>query len=343
MNIPIENIYYLLCYAWNRLEEKDTLANVGALDSTDLLDLFARVLVPGVRRLLRRGLDRGYLPQRDEIAGVRGKLLVTATLRGNLLRFGRSECEWDELEYDTLPNRILKNTLQRLHDAADLDRNTRNDVVDLLRWFAPIKSIELQTKHFRRIQLHRNNRIYEFLLHICEFIHEHWLPEESGSGRKFREFERKGLHRLFEKFIFHFCSREMPDWKVSPLQIKWKVECQNDDAKRWLPLMKTDVCLEREGRAIIVDAKFYAEALKAGQYGSEKLISAHLYQLYTYLRQQSTECGWEQAEGILIYPYTNRPINADFTTHGHRIRAMTLNLAQPWSRVAQELMQIVNA
>src|SRR6202789_3313494 len=102
--IPITNIYYLLCYAWDVLEEKDALADVNTLDSTDLIDLFARVLVNGTRRLIRRGLDRGYLPREDEILGVRGKLLVTQTLRHNLLRHGRAACAWDELEYDTLPN-----------------------------------------------------------------------------------------------------------------------------------------------------------------------------------------------------------------------------------------------
>ena len=96
--IPITNIYYLLCYAWDVLEEKETLADVDALDSTDLINLFARVrLVNGTRRLLRRGLDRGYLAREDEIPGVRGKLLVTQTLRRNLLRHGRAACLQDEL------------------------------------------------------------------------------------------------------------------------------------------------------------------------------------------------------------------------------------------------------
>ena len=144
--IPIANIYYLLCYAWDALEEKETLADVDALDSTDLLDLFARVLVNGTRRLLRRGLDRGYLPREDEIPGVRGKLLVTQTLRRNLLRQGRAACAWDELEYDTLPNRILKTTLQRLHDAEVLDPATRADVYDLLRWLTPVRKMELHAE-----------------------------------------------------------------------------------------------------------------------------------------------------------------------------------------------------
>ncbi len=41
MSIPIENIYYLLCYAWNKLDEKDRVA-VSAEDYTKLLDLLAK-------------------------------------------------------------------------------------------------------------------------------------------------------------------------------------------------------------------------------------------------------------------------------------------------------------
>jgi 5-methylcytosine-specific restriction enzyme subunit McrC len=214
--IPIANIYCLLCYAWDVLEEKETLADVGALDSTPLLDLFARVLVNGTRRLRRRALDRGYLPREDEIPGVRGKLLVTQTLRRNLLRHGRTACAWDELEYDTLPNRLLKSTLQRLHDAEELDPDTRADVRDLLRWLAPVRTIELHAEHFRRVQLHRNNRIYAFLLHICEFVHKHWLPAEHGGARRFRDFVRDGLPDLFENFVFNFYRHELPTgWDVS--------------------------------------------------------------------------------------------------------------------------------
>ena len=341
-DIPIANIYYLLCYAWDVLEEKDTLADVDALDSTDLLDLFARVLVNGTRRLLRRGLDRGYLSREDEIPGVRGKILVTQTLRRNLLRHGRAACAWDELEYDTLPNRILKTTLQRLHEAEELDPATGADVHDVLRWLAPVRSIELRTEHFRRVQLHRNNRIYAFLLHICEFVHEHWLPAEHGGARRFRDFIRDGLPGLFENFVRNFYRHELPAvWKVKPLVIQWQITAPNADALALVPRMETDVCLRGPGRAIILDTKFYAQALKAGDHGKPRLPSANLYQLFTYLRQQSCEPGWEQAEGVLLYPRTTRDFAVEFTTHGHRIRALSLDLAQPWQNIHTALMQIV--
>jgi len=57
VNIPIQNIYYLLCYAWDKLEEKE-IVDVEPLDSTSLADLFARVLINGTNHLLKRGFDR---------------------------------------------------------------------------------------------------------------------------------------------------------------------------------------------------------------------------------------------------------------------------------------------
>jgi 5-methylcytosine-specific restriction enzyme subunit McrC len=338
--IPIANIYYLLCYAWDALEEKDTLADAGALDSPDLLNLFARVLANGTHRLLHRGLDRGYLPREEELAGVRGKLLATPTLRRDLLRRGRAQCAWDELEYDTLPNRILKTTLARLA-TAELEPRARTAVRDVLRWLAPVTPLALRAEHFRRVQLHRNNRIYAFLLHVCEFIHEHWLPDAQGGARQFRDFVRTGLPALFQKFVFHFYDHELREgWTVNAPHIYWPMNDANEDACALLPRMETDVCLAGHGRAIILDTKFYANALAENAYASERLRTGHLYQLFAYLRHRAYEPGWERAEGVLLYPRVGRDFAPEFVTHGHRIRALTLNLHQPWRDIEHDLLRI---
>jgi 5-methylcytosine-specific restriction enzyme subunit McrC len=338
--IPIANIFYILCYAWNVLDELDTVADVDVLESTQLVDLFARVLVTGTRRLLRRGLDRGYHSYDDEIPGVRGKLLVTQTLRRNLLRTGRTACNWDELEYDTPPNRILKMTLQRLLLTGELDQTTLVKVHDLLRWLTPVQCIDLCQEHFRRVQLHRNNRIYGLLLHICEFIYQQWLPAENGNTRRFREFAREGLPGLFEEFVFNFYQQEIPTgWSVSRPIIEWQMTSHNADAGELVPQMQTDICISGPGRAIILDTKFYIEALKTGAHGKARLPSANLYQLFTYLRQKSCQPGWEQAEGILLYPRTTRDFSVEFNTQGHRIRALSLDLTHNWQSIHNALLQ----
>mgnify|MGYP003576594064 CR=1 FL=1 len=71
--IPIENIYFLFLYAWNRFEEAKSIPLAGTA-SPDLPSLLARVLLFGTRSLLRRGLDRNYRDVTEEIATVRGRI-----------------------------------------------------------------------------------------------------------------------------------------------------------------------------------------------------------------------------------------------------------------------------
>jgi 5-methylcytosine-specific restriction enzyme subunit McrC len=58
MKIPVLNVYYLLCYAWDTLDE-GKLVNIATEPFKSLPDLFARVLTAGTTRLLKRGLDQG--------------------------------------------------------------------------------------------------------------------------------------------------------------------------------------------------------------------------------------------------------------------------------------------
>ncbi len=54
--IPIRNLYYLLCYAWNVLEERDdTLAD--QLEGLSHVELLGKVLATSVSRLWRRSVS----------------------------------------------------------------------------------------------------------------------------------------------------------------------------------------------------------------------------------------------------------------------------------------------
>jgi 5-methylcytosine-specific restriction enzyme subunit McrC len=64
--VPIQNLYYLFCYAWGHFREGKGLA-VDATIGPNTFDLLATVLINGVRRLLRRGIDRGYVAFEEDL------------------------------------------------------------------------------------------------------------------------------------------------------------------------------------------------------------------------------------------------------------------------------------
>src|SRR4051812_39323623 len=94
--IPINNVYYLLCYAWDRLEQ-GAIVDVSQTPTTQLVDLFALVLCDGIRHLARRGLEQGYDLREEELIGIRGRLDVATSVRRSLFVQGRAYCRYDEL------------------------------------------------------------------------------------------------------------------------------------------------------------------------------------------------------------------------------------------------------
>ena len=122
-SIPIENIYYLLCYSWNQLDEGE-IVDVRNESCNTLQDLFAIVLSRGTQRLIRRGFHRSYVAHLEESANLRGRIALTPSIRDLSWVRGQMHCEFSELSYNVLPNRILKTTLRNLYYADGLKKES---------------------------------------------------------------------------------------------------------------------------------------------------------------------------------------------------------------------------
>ena len=187
IKIPIQNIYYLLCYAWNKLEERD-IVDVRGIDSTNILDLFARVLIGGLSHLFKQGLDRGYVTFSEDTRCLKGKICFSPTIKQNLLIQAKVYCDYDELSYDVIHNQILKATIRLLITEESLDKDFKDQLTGFYRRLQEIGDIQLSHKIFAIVQLHRNNSFYDFLLKICELVYDNLLPSEEPGKSKFRDF-----------------------------------------------------------------------------------------------------------------------------------------------------------
>jgi 5-methylcytosine-specific restriction enzyme subunit McrC len=340
--IPIQNVYYLLLYAWDALEQIDTHA-VAAEPETQVLDLLAAVLNHGIDRLLRQGLHRAYLSRQETIPGVRGKLDVSATVKADLLRRARTTCEFDELSHDILHNRILKSTLRHLLRTDGLDARLREPIRSTWHRLHEVAEIPLNDRAFRRVQFHRNNRLYRFLLDVCRLLQEYLIPNEASGRFTFRNFlrEQKRMRALFERFIRNFFRRHATGYDVDAELLRWENTTGSAQDLALLPGMRTDVSLRRPGLVLVIDAKYYRETLQEYR-GRATIRSAHLYQLFAYLKNVALKTEHDtEVEGLLIYPLSKRPIELCVRLQGHRLRAYTLNLNQHWSQIHADLLALL--
>jgi 5-methylcytosine-specific restriction enzyme subunit McrC len=345
--IPIANIYYLLCYAWNQLEEKELTA-VQVTEHDSLLDLFARVLISGMNRLLRRGLDRNYLLFEEEGSRIRGKINFGLTVRRNLLTYSRAHYEYDELDHNVLHNRIIKTVIRMLIQHRWLDPELKNSLILLHRRIQGIEEVRLSEPLFSRVRLNRNNAYYGFLINVCRMVYTHELAREGEGEYRFRDFLRdeKKMAGLFENFVRNFYQEELgkrdPEARIVGVEwIDWAGEALDDLSRAYLPKMKTDISIKWPDRYLIIDTKFYKQAL-GRYYDKETIISGHLYQLFAYLKNLAKKRPeYEHCEGMLLYPTVETDLHLQYTLHGHRITVSTIDLAQDWREIHRQLLSLV--
>lgn len=340
--IPIANIYYLLCYAWSHVDERDVVRREELEKLQSVYDLLGKVLAAGTFRLIRRGIDRGYREVHEDLAGIRGKIEVGETVKRAISARGRLICSFEEMSHDVLHNRILRSTLGCLLRLSNLDSDVYTEVRNAYITLDDIRVVRLSRRLFRQVQIDRNRRYYRFLLSVCRLIHEQLLTNDQSGEVKFVDFSEDRMEKLYEDFIIGFYTREQERFQVNHRgrAIAWSDEGTQDEHRSKLPRMEADVILEAADRRIIMDAKYYREAF-GGRYGG-KLHSANLYQLLAYLRnREATREPGPRHEGILLYPTVDDSLRVDVCLEGFSIRARSIDLAQDWRNIHRDMLKLI--
>ena len=343
MQIPIQNIYYLLCYAWNKLDESD-IVNVNAISTTKLIDLFAKILINSTARLLKQGLDRYYVEHEYTVNGIKGKLNLSASVKQNILPTNKTICLYDDFDYNILHNQILKTTISKLLKVRYLDEGLKSELHQIFRKIPPISEIKIRNSQFKQIRFHRNNYHYDFVLKVCQIINENLFIDESSGNYKFKDFTRedKTMARLFEDFVRNFYNIEQSDFKIKRENIKWKFVSESEEDSRMLPIMQTDISLYSSNRKIIIDTKYYKDAFNT-RFMQEKFDSTNLYQLFSYLKNQESDLEiTKTCEGILLYPAVETGFKFCYEYESHRIIVMSINLNQDWYDIKKDLLEIIS-
>ena len=340
--IPIANIYYLLCYALSHVDERDVVRLEELKGLARVHDLLGKVLAEGTFRLIRRGIDRGYRAVREDLAGIRGKIAVSETVKRAVRARGLVVCDFEELSHDVLHNRILRSTLGSLLRLPDLDSDVYAEVRNAYTKLSGVRVVRLNRRLFRQVQLDRNRRYYRFLLSVCWLIHEQLLVDERSGDARFADFSEDRMEKLYEDFIIEFYRREQERYRVNHRgrAIAWSDEGTTDHHRSKLPRMEADIILEAPDRRIIMDAKYYREAI-GGRYGG-KLHSANLYQLLAYLRnREATNTPGPRHEGILLYPTVDTAVDVEVYLEGFSVRARSIDLAQDWREIQRDMLKLI--
>lgn len=142
---------------------------------------------------------------------------------------------------------------------------------------------------------------------------------------------------VFQDFVRNFLRLEQAKYDVGALQLEW--DAIGDPASTSiLPTMVTDIFLSNPTEKIIVDTKYYSETMQE-RFGKRSIHSDNLYQLFSYLKNaEARGAEYHSTKGVLLYPTVGSDLDARVFVQGHEVRAVTLNLNQPWQKVRQDIL-----
>jgi 5-methylcytosine-specific restriction enzyme subunit McrC len=343
--IPITNLYYLLLYAWDKFVEGSQV-DVGTDESPDLPNLLAKVLVAGVKKQLRRGLNKDYINEIEELAYPRGRFLIAETVKLGSLANGRAVCAFDELSVDTTLNRILKATITRLQSSPSIARPMASDLAKVKGRMVDVAKVKLCSGLFQSTQLTGHSGHYGLLMKVCRLVLDMSLPEEGGTSGRFADIleDEIQMNRLFEAFVRNFYRSEQSRYRVKAEVIAWDAQCAVPSHQSLLPDMITDVTLRSLEATIVIDAKFYRETLVTRYGGRPRIRSGHLYQLQSYLTNMERSVGNDaSAEGILLYPSpAGQELRIELQLARHRVRVWSIDLSREWRYVHDQLLKLIS-
>lgn len=336
--IRIQNIYYMLSYAFQVLNE-DGYKQVATEEFENAAELCTAILVKGVSSQLKRGLGKKYIVQTEELSTLRGKIDISASVKEQTMLRKRLVCNYDEFSVNSYMNRIIRTTMDTLV-RSNISKDRKKQLRKLLIYFAEVEPLNRESINWK-LQFNKNNQTYQMLISICYLILKGLLQTTSDGSTKLMDFlDEQRMCRLYEKFILEYFKKEHPEVKASASQIPWDTD---DGYREMLPVMQSDIMLKQGDRTLVIDAKYYAHTTQK-QYDVNTLHSGNLYQIFTYVKNLDTG-NTGNVSGMLLYAKTDELVlpNNNYKMGGNAISVKTLDLDCDFAEIRKQLDDIVGS
>lgn len=336
--IPIQNIYYIALYAWNKVRDKDRIEQLDLENIETINDVIIDLFLMESTRITRKGLYGSYLAANHETEFIKGKINVKESIR---LTPPTLNCRYDEFSQDHLTNQLLKATLRELFFMNNIKEKQKKKARKLLLSFQEVSDLNQSDYAFQMVQYNRLNKDYEFALDLAYLIYQHSIPTEDKERKQFIAIDQneERMSAIFEEFLRNFYRRHT-DYPVRARYYRWDLEAMPGSGIGLIPRMETDVEIEKLAEKIIMDAKYYQSAFTE-RFDNRRFISENLYQITAYLRKNLNKED-RNLRGILIYPTTGFEFHEKYRAkEGYQVELKSINLNQDWWKIERDLLHLI--
>ncbi len=344
--IPIKNLFYMLCYAWNVLSIKDEIA-VGLEKYDNIYNLLGRVFSHGIGKLIRSGFHKSYIQKEEELSTLRGKINVQESINRLSIQRKKLICSYDEYSSDDIFNQILNYTIVALLRNSNVDASIKKDLKKQKVFFAGIGETPPTRANRKKLIFNRNNVTYKLLICIALMLYDNTAINEEDGKEVFQDFFREEqMQKVYELFLLNFyvLHLDRSQYKVYAPKFTWLKSDQEDlwddidENDSLMPELRTDIVIENKEKRIqlIIDAKYYKNALVASHHSeAKKFRRDHISQVFTYMANSPYK---GTKRGALMYPTVSDVLDEKQNIPTGWVFFKSLNLNRNWQDIEADLL-----
>ena len=268
------------------------LLNSNILNNS-LLDILAKVFSKKLLNELQKGLYREYVSKEEALSTIKGKILISKSIKENTINKNKMNCKYDEFTEDNLFNALLKRAISVIlfsikNDDVKKELNVINNVLN------DISDIYIPNNIILNYKLNRmNNRFLECFtlakLILLNSSMDKSLGKENGFSILFE------MNYLYEEYIGVLLKEVFNDTNISiNTQEKSRYLLWNTLKERNEIALKPDIVIYKDNKPkVIIDTKWKSSSINNIEIYSQ----SDIYQMYAYITTYA-EC----EECILLYP-----------------------------------------
>ena len=260
-------------------------------DRMTLFEVFIRMFLDEVGKLIKRGLKFGYVYREENELFLKGRIDFNRHLKANLTHKERFYVCYDEFEANRPENRLIKSTLryvkQKTHDFNNL-RDSRRYLMIL----SDVDESDNFERDFTRCSDDRNMMEYDTVLKWCRiFLMNKSFTAFRGNDVAFALLFP--MEQLFESYVTDQIRRylDVKQYHVTAQDKRYYLF----DSPRKFSLRPDIVVSNKETKtSVVLDTKWKMLSPQHQNYG---ISQADMYQMYAYHKKYKPE------KVILLYPF----------------------------------------
>lgn len=331
-----------MAYALNYFDESD-VKQVNSESFENVYDLFCVLLTNGISKQIKRGLHKEYLPVTESLSSLKGKIEVNESIRRNVIHSRKMICTYDEYSINSYLNQIIKTAAVYLIKSDKIrDSKRKDELRRVLMYLSDVDTLERNLINWNNIKFNRNNYTYKFLVNISYLIFNGLLMNDKDGDLDFLDIINDDmLHKLYEKFILEYLRIEYSDEvDTSAPEVDWNVS--SDTCLDLLPNMYTDTVIERNGKKLIIDAKYYTKSMQQ-RFDKETFRSNNMYQIYAYVKNEDKD-NTGDVSGMLLYAKTDKEDLGwnSYMMGNNEIIITNLDLSKDFSYIEEQFKSFVD-